>query len=150
MFIMIESRVVSKPWGHEVWIADGQRTPYASKKIVFLAGNKTSLQVHEKKFETNYVLEGEGILLLSDKYFNCRLYLNGMMSDGEIQNYLKNLHSFPLKPGTTFDVTPGHLHRVIAITDLIFFETSTCELDDVIRLEDDTHRGHGKIESEHR
>lgn len=149
MSIIIEPKVVSKPWGHEIWIADGVRTPYANKKIFFQRGNKTSLQVHERKFETNYVMEGEGILLLSSKFFNCKLYLNGMMSDDELKDHLKNLHGFPLRPGTIFDVSPGHLHRVIAISDLTFIETSTCELDDVIRLEDDTYRGHGKIESEH-
>ena len=53
---------VSKPWGYELWIADAISTPYALKRILFLAGNRTSLQVHEQKFETNYVLSGTGKL----------------------------------------------------------------------------------------
>ena len=48
-----------------------------------------------------------------------------------------------------FNVTPGHVHRVIATTDLEFMETSTTELDDVIRLQDDTGRTHGRISHEH-
>ena len=53
---------VSKHWGNELWIADGETTPYATKRILFLAGNRTSLQVHKYKIETNYVLSGTGIL----------------------------------------------------------------------------------------
>jgi hypothetical protein len=37
----------------------------------------------------------------------------------------------------------------VAITDLEFMEASTTELDDVIRLQDDQGRTHGKIEFEH-
>ena len=51
-------KTVNKPWGNELWIADGVRTPYALKRILFKSGNRTSLQVHEYKFETNYVLSG--------------------------------------------------------------------------------------------
>ena len=41
-------------------------------------------------------------------------------------------------------------HRVIVITDLILQEVSTPEVDDVIRIEDDTDRGDGRLESEHK
>ena len=44
---------------------------------------------------------------------------------------------------------PGELHRVIARCDYTAIEVSTPELDDVIRWQDDTGRGHGRIESEH-
>lgn len=53
-------RTIEKPWGNELWIADGVRTPYALKRILFKAGKRSSLQVHKFKFETNYVLEGTG------------------------------------------------------------------------------------------
>ena len=59
------------------------------------------------------------------------------------------LIEIPIKPGDIIDVKPGQIHRVIALTDLIFIEASSIELDDVIRLNDDTNRGHGKINSEH-
>ena len=61
--ITTNKKLVKKPWGHELWIADGTHTPYASKRILFLAGNRTSLQVHEYKIETNYVLSGTGMIL---------------------------------------------------------------------------------------
>ena len=51
----MEIKKVNKHWGYELWIADGSVTPYASKRILFKAGNRTSLQVHEYKIETNYV-----------------------------------------------------------------------------------------------
>ena len=38
---------------------------------------------------------------------------------------------------------------IIALTDIILQEGSTPEVDDVVRLEDDTERPDGKIDSEH-
>lgn len=146
---IIEPKKVTKPWGYELWIADGVRTPYANKQILFLAGNRTSLQVHKKKIETNYVVSGTGFLEISKKYFNVDLFLKGNMPQDVIDDHLTALERIELRPGVVFDVTPGHLHRVNATTDLLFIETSTCELDDVVRLQDDAKRAHGKIDSEH-
>ena len=50
---------------YELWIADGSVYLYACKRILFKAGNRTSLQVHAYKIETNYVLTGIGVLLRS-------------------------------------------------------------------------------------
>jgi len=147
---IIIPKMVMKPWGHELWIADGVRTPYANKKIFFKAGNQTSLQVHEHKFETNYVIEGSGYLLISEHHFNCKLYLNGNMKQEDVDLEISRMKTILLSPGVVFDVSPCHLHRVIATTDLTFIETSTCELDDVIRLQDDTGRAHGRIAKEHK
>jgi mannose-6-phosphate isomerase len=146
----IQPTLVKKPWGHELWIADGVRTPFATKKILFLAGNQTSLQVHKYKFETSYVSEGYGTLLISDVFFNVDLYVKGNMTQEEIDEHIKHMKPVLLSPGIIFDVSPGHLHRVIATTDLTFMETSTPELDDVVRLQDDTNRANGRINEEHR
>ena len=51
--------------------------------------------------------------------------------------------------GNFFTVIPGRRHRIIALTDIILQECSTPEVDDVVRLEDDTERPDGKIDSEH-
>jgi hypothetical protein len=72
------------------------------------------------------------------------------MQQEEIDYEISLLKTVLLTPGVIFDVSPGHLHRVIAEKDLTFIETSTCELDDVIRLQDDTGRAHGKISKEHK
>ncbi len=146
----IEStKFVNKPWGNELWIADGIRTPYALKRILFKKGFRSSLQVHQYKFETNYVLSGTGILQLREGIFNCKEYLASPQQSQLVELAVKTLKDIEIQPGDVIDVMPGQIHRVIATTDLVFIEASTRELDDVIRLIDDTARGHGKIDSEH-
>jgi mannose-1-phosphate guanylyltransferase len=143
------TKIVSKHWGHEVWIADGTTTPYALKRILFKAGNRTSLQVHEYKVETNYVLSGTGKLYKSKEIFNLRSFLDQGMTPEQVEQYESTLEVIELCPGTIFNVQPGYVHRVVATTDLEFIEASTTELDDVIRLQDDAGRTHGRIQSEH-
>ncbi len=145
----MEIKKVNKHWGYELWIADGVRTPYASKRILFKAGNRTSLQVHEKKFETNYVLSGTGILHRSKEPFDIAKFLKDGMTATQVELYESTFDVIELKEGVVFDVAPGYVHRVIATTDLEFMETSTTELDDVIRLQDDQGRTHGRISYEH-
>jgi mannose-1-phosphate guanylyltransferase len=142
-------KIVTKPWGNELWIADGIRTPYALKRIVFKEGFRSSLQVHQYKFETNYVLSGTGILQIRNELFNCEEYLVSSHKSLMIDDALRTLRDISIKPGDVIDVKPGQIHRVIASTDLVFIEASTTELDDVIRLADDASRGHGKITAEH-
>jgi quercetin dioxygenase-like cupin family protein len=107
------------------------------------------MQVHQYKFETNYVLSGTGILQIRNELLNCVEFLASSKQSLIIEEALRTLRNIQIKPGDVIDVKPGQIHRVIATTDLIFIEASTKELDDVIRLQDDTLRGNGKIESEH-
>jgi len=145
----MEIKKVTKHWGHELWIADGSATPYASKRILFKAGNRTSLQVHEYKIETNYVLSGTGTLHRSKEPLNIVKFLEQGMTSKQVEEYETTFDVIELKEGVVFNVTPGYVHRVIATTDLEFMETSTTELDDVIRLQDDAGRTHGRISYEH-
>ncbi len=140
---------VTKHWGYELWIADGSSTPYAAKRILFRAGNRTSLQVHEFKMETNYVLSGTGILRRSKEPLDIKKYLSAGMTDKEVEQYEDTFDIITLEPDVIFNVMPGYVHRVIATTDLEFIETSTTELDDVYRLQDDHGRTHGRISYEH-
>ena len=142
-------KTVNKPWGNELWIADGERTPYALKRILFKAGNRTSLQVHEFKFETNYVLSGSGKLFKSKEVFDIANFLTNGMSEQDVTDYENTFEIIDLSPGVIFDVAPGFVHRVVAVNDLEFMEASTPHLDDVIRLQDDQGRTHGKIDKEH-
>lgn len=146
---MSEAKIVKKHWGQETWIADGVRTPYALKRILFLSGNRTSLQVHEQKFETNYVLSGTGKLYRSKDILNIAEFLTNGMTSQQVEEYEKTFDVIDLHAGVQFDVSPGYVHRVVATTDLEFMEASTPELDDVIRLQDDQGRTHGRISSEH-
>lgn len=146
---MNKPKIVNKHWGQEIWIADGVRTPYALKRIFFKAGNRTSLQVHQQKFETNYVLSGTGLLYISKEIFDVEHFLTNPMSPEEVNEYESTFNIIELEPGVSFDVKPGYVHRVVAISDLEFIEASTTELDDVIRLQDDKNRTHGRIQDEH-
>jgi len=145
----IMTKLVSKPWGQETWIADGTTTPYALKRILFKAGNRTSLQVHEYKVETNYVLAGTGKLYKSKEVLNIASFLDQGMTPDQVDQYESTFEIIDLCPGTIFNVQPKYVHRVVATTDLEFIEASTTELDDVIRLQDDAGRTHGRIQSEH-
>lgn len=145
----MDIKKVNKHWGYELWIADGVSTPYASKRILFKAGNRTSLQVHEYKFETNYVLSGTGFLHKSKEPLNIAEFLNNGMTAKQVEEYEATFEVIELKEGVVFNMAPGYVHRVVATTDLEFMETSTPELDDVIRLQDDQGRTHGRISYEH-
>jgi mannose-6-phosphate isomerase len=141
--------LVKKPWGHEFWIEYGIRTPYAVKRILFLAGNRTSLQVHKYKCETNVIISGTGKLYRSKTEFDIDSFLEKGMTIRQVNEYEETFEVIELFPGVTFTITPGIVHRVVADTDLEFIETSTTELDDVYRLQDDAGRTHGRIISEH-
>lgn len=102
---------------------------YCYKRIYINAGAKTSFQYHEKKLETNYIIEGKAEIWLENE-------------DGMIEKKVMKQDDF-------FTIIPPRKHRVIAITDVILQEVSTPEVNDVIRIEDDSGRGDGKINSEH-
>jgi len=145
-----EPKIVNKPWGHELWVADGTETPWAVKRIKFLAGNRTSLQVHQIKSETNYVLSGTGILFKSLRAFDVEQFLSMGMTPIQVMYYEKHgMEQIVLEPGVVVNIAACFVHRVAATSDLEFIEVSTPELADVIRLQDDTGRTHGKISSEH-
>ena len=74
--------------------------------------------------------------------------------DGEAEVWLENdagvVEKKQMKRDDFFTVIPGRKHRVIAKTDLILQEVSTPEVDDVIRIQDDTDRVDGRLECEHK
>jgi len=109
------SRRVPKPWGHELIWAETDR--YVGKILHINAGESLSLQYHERKDETIYVLAGELV------------FEHGPLGDAPLERSL-------LKPGESFRITPHLRHRMSAATDCDVLEASTPELDDVVRLED--------------
>ena len=68
---------------------------------------------------------------------------------GELRATKAALEVTEVGPEDFFSVPVGLVHRVEALTDLVLLEASTTHVDDVIRLEDATNRGDGKIASEH-
>jgi mannose-6-phosphate isomerase len=112
------TRRVEKPWGHELIWAHTDR--YAGKVIVIEAGRRLSLQLHDRKDESIYVVAGR-----------LRLHLEG--GDGRMA-------TFDLGPGGHAHVPVGRRHRFEALERVELVEVSTPELDDVVRLEDDFGR----------
>ena len=53
-------KIVEKPWGREVWYADS--SGYAGKVLEVKAGCRLSLQYHERKTETLFLLSGKMLL----------------------------------------------------------------------------------------
>jgi hypothetical protein len=132
--------IVNKPWGHEVWYTQNlPDPPYALKQIHMTAGHQSSLQSHQHKAETNYVIDGEATVL------------NGVVAPDD-HNAVIDPAELPTSihcAGTGWTSAPQVLHRVIARSDYTSIEVSTPELDDVIRWQDDTRRKHGRIDAEH-
>jgi mannose-6-phosphate isomerase-like protein (cupin superfamily) len=108
-----EVKVVPKPWGHEIIWAHTDR--YVGKVLHINAGHALSVQYHERKDETVYLLSGELIYWVK---------LDGEMRD------------MKLEVGEAFRITPGTVHYMEAVTDCDVLEASTPDLDDVVRLSD--------------
>ncbi|MEP6802224.1 MAG: cupin domain-containing protein [Acidobacteriota bacterium] len=106
-------RRVAKPWGHELVFAETDR--YAGKILHIDAGHRLSLQYHERKDETLFVLSGEVALSVE---------IDGRMEEVR------------LKKGESFRIQAGVRHRLGAEADCDLVEVSSPELDDVVRLED--------------
>ena len=111
----VEVRKVPKPWGHEIIWAHTDR--YVGKILHVKAGEKLSIQYHERKDETVYLLSGEM------KYW--------VQLPGETE-----LRDQKLVAGQSFRITPLTVHAIEAVTDIDVLEASTPELDDVVRLKD--------------
>jgi len=106
---------VDKPWGHEIIWAHTDR--YAGKILHITAGHALSVQYHERKDETVYLLAGE-----------LRYWVQLPGDDAP-----RDMH---LGVGEAFRITPGTVHYMEAVTDCDVLESSSPELDDVVRLED--------------
>ena len=106
---------VDKPWGYELRFIRTDR--YAGKVLFIKAGSQLSLQYHDAKDEAFFVQSGTLDLVL-----------------GQEQRAVR------MEPGESAHITPGTIHRFRAVTDVLLFEVSTPELEDVVRLEDDFGR----------
>jgi mannose-6-phosphate isomerase-like protein (cupin superfamily) len=108
-------KTVQKPWGHETIWAHTDR--YVGKILHITAGQALSVQYHERKDETVYLLSGQL------KYW--------VKLDGS-----EELKDMRLSAGDAFRITPGTIHYMEAVTDCDVLEASTPDLDDVVRLKD--------------
>jgi mannose-6-phosphate isomerase len=120
-------RLVPKPWGHELWFAHTDR--YAGKILHVTAGQRLSVQYHERKDESSYLLSGRLIL-----------------GQGEDPARPDDLTRREIGPGCAWRNTPGTVHTMEAVEDAVVLEVSTPELDDVVRLVD----RYGRVEEPQR
>lgn len=105
-----------KPWGYELLWA--HTANYAGKILHINKGHRLSLQLHEQKEETIYVLSGT-------------MYLH-IGTEGIVVE---------LSPGQSYHIWPKTIHRMEARdTDVEVVEVSTPQLQDVVRLQDDYGR----------
>jgi mannose-6-phosphate isomerase-like protein (cupin superfamily) len=111
-----------KPWGFEETIYVGSR--YVFKKLFMKKGESCSLQYHRQKHETVLVFSGQ------------------LSIEVGLEVHAIEMRAFG--PGDSIVLEPGVIHRMTAIEDCVYFEASTPELDDVVRLEDRYGRAESK------
>jgi mannose-6-phosphate isomerase len=112
---VFEPTHVDKPWGYELIWAVAEA--YVGKLLFVRKGESLSLQFHNVKDESWYVLDGRA-----------RLELGGA-GEGMLEEDV-------ITTGAAFRFRPGTVHRVTAVEDTTILEVSTPHLDDVVRLED--------------
>ena len=113
LFQNLPVKRVPKPWGYELIFAKTER--YVGKILHINRGESLSLQFHEIKEETLFVVAGELKLTIE--------------VDGDRREVI-------LRSGEAFHIPPRMIHRMEALEDTDLAEVSTPELDDVVRLED--------------
>ena len=111
-------RRVEKPWGYEIWWAVTDQ--YVGKILHVNSGQRLSLQYHEQKEETCYVLSGSLLLVQGE-------------SEDSLTERLVTV-------GETWHNAPGVIHTIEAVEDADVLEASTPFLEDVVRLKDNYGR----------
>lgn len=112
-------QTIEKPWGKEEVVEINDK--YMMKKLTMHKGHRCSIQYHNLKKETIYVLEGR-----------LNIYIGKDLESLEKKEFL---------PGQSITITPGVVHRMEAEhEDAVYLEASTPEMDDVVRLVDDYKR----------
>ncbi len=110
---------VEKPWGYEIHWTPSE-LPYMGKILHINAGKRLSLQRHDKKKETWYMMKGKAKLIWD--------------------NEEKKLIETELEYGRGYTCMIGQRHRLVGITDCDVIEVSTPEIGITERLEDDYSR----------
>lgn len=110
---------VEKPWGYELLFTP-ENLPYSSKVMHIEAGKRISLQIHDKKMETQVLVRGKAKVILEN-------------SRGEVEE-------IDMQPYVGYTNTPGQQHRVMAIEDCDVFEAALPETGNTYRLQDDFAR----------
>jgi len=111
-----------KPWGYEILWAHADR--YVGKILHIEPGHCLSLQYHERKHESIYVLRG-------------RMIFRYRTDGGELAER-------EMIAGEAQQVPTGMVHQFEALERTDVLEASTPDLDDVVRLQDRYGRAGGQ------
>jgi mannose-6-phosphate isomerase len=112
-------RKVDKPWGYELhWAPEGK--PYLGKLLHIKAGARLSLQIHDRKQESWFLVNGRAKVIWD--------------------NNKRELIETELQNGWGYSCLIGQRHRLCGITDCDIIEVSTPETGTTLRLEDDYRR----------
>ncbi|PHX69139.1 MAG: cupin [Opitutia bacterium] len=121
-------KIVIKPWGREIWFADQKQ--YAGKILEVTKGKRLSLQYHERKTETLYLISGK-----------VRLTYRELQSGEKHESTpITESNEFIWEPGSIVHIPVRTIHRFEALEDSVLLEASTPDLTDVVRLQDDYAR----------
>ncbi len=121
-------KIVDKPWGREIWYAD--QSAYAGKILEVKQGRRLSLQYHERKTETLYLLSGK-VLLTFRAIAPGESPTTVSVTPADQRTWL---------PGQAVHIPVRTIHRFEALEDSVLLEVSTPDLTDVVRLQDDFSR----------
>jgi mannose-6-phosphate isomerase-like protein (cupin superfamily) len=139
----VEVTTVPKPWGHETIWAKTDR--YVGKILHIKAGHALSVQYHNRKDETVFLLSGVLKYWVQASGSGQRAGGSGpsphrTAGTGETpvaaRSAIPEMRDVNLQVGDSFRITPGTIHYMEAVTDCDVLEVSTPELDDVVRLKD--------------
>lgn len=112
---------IEKPWGYELhWVRPD--APYLGKLLHITAGARLSLQMHDEKQESWFVVNGRAAVIWENSA--------GELVETELQS------------GQGYSTRLGQKHRLKGVTDTDIIEVSTPEAGTTWRLEDDYARPH--------
>lgn len=110
---------IEKPWGYEIhWVPEDR--PYMGKVLHIDTDKRLSLQIHDQKQESWFLLNGRAKVVWDNA--------NGELIETE------------LEMGKGYTCALGQRHRLVGITDCDVLEVSTPEIGTTFRLEDDYKR----------
>ena len=111
-------KIIEKQWGKEEVIEINEH--YMVKKLTMWKGHRCSLQYHNQKKETIYVLSGQ-------------LKIHSGPSENELTEKIYG-------PNDTITLLQGTIHRMEGVEDCVYLEASTPQMEDVVRIQDDYNR----------
>ena len=117
--LLYKKERIDKPWGYEELIEFNNN--YVVKKLFMKKGNSCSIQYHKLKRETIVILKG-----------TLNIYIGSTLDNLEVREY---------KETDCITIEPYTIHRMEALNeDCLYLETSTNQLWDIVRLQDNYGR----------